>query len=355
MIRLERLLNVVDSHTAGEPTRIVTGGLPPLRATTVAGRRDELRDAHDWIRRTLVLEPRGHDAIVVAFVVPPDEPGADVGVVFANDVGYLGMCGHGAIGVATVLVATGVVPVSGPATPVVLDTPVGRVRTVVATPDGVPQSVTLTNVPAFAHELDVVLPVEGVGKLRVDIAFGGNWFAFVDEADAGVPVEAAHLDALMSRAIAIRAALAEHGHVGRDPVTGATAPIDHVKIVRRIGPREGKALTLCPGRAYDRSPCGTGTSAKLAVLHARGELGVGERFVQRSILDTAFVGTIDSVVGVGDVAAVVPVITGAAYVTAFAQFVVDPNDPLRHGFSVGAPAPESTPPSTPSSSFSPSS
>lgn len=321
-----RVLQVVDSHTAGEPTRVVVAGLPPLRGRTMAELRDELRDEHDAIRRMAVLEPRGYDAVVAAFLLPTPQPEAHAGVVFCNDVGYLGMCGHGAIGVATTLIATGAVPAQEPLTAIRLDTPVGVVAARVRVEHGQVRAVALRNVPSFVERLDAIVPVGGFGKVKADIAYGGNWFAFVDAASLGLRVVRGELDRLMDAAMRIRDALVAHGIRGR-----GGAAVDHVKLwepCHEAGPHGARALTLCPGRAWDRSPCGTGTSAKLAVLHARGELRAGEEIEYRSILDTSFRARILELTRVEGTAAVVPEIQGSAWITAYAQLVLDPRDPL---------------------------
>jgi proline racemase len=331
MTAFRRVLQVVDSHTEAEPTRVVVAGLPRLRAPTVAGQRDELAAEHDELRRIVVLEPRGHDAIVAAYLLPPVTAEADAAVVFCNDAGYLGMCGHGAIGVVTTLLATGAVRATEPETRVRLDTPVGLVTARARVAGGRATSVALRNVPSFADRLDAIVPVDGFGKLKVDVAWGGNWFAFVEAAALGLAVRLDALDALMDAARRIRAALAAAGLRGRDPAGGGEAAIDHVKLwepCAAAGAHGARALTLCPGRAWDRSPCGTGTSAKLALLHARGALPVGGEIEYRSILDTKFRGRILAETRVGDRPAILPEIDGSAWITAFAQLVVEDADPL---------------------------
>jgi proline racemase len=287
----------------------------------------------DHLRRALVLEPRGHDAIAVAFLLPPCTPGTHLGVVFANDAGYLGMCGHGAIGVATVAVATGMVPAVEPFTELRLDTPVGVVPCRVAIDGGKVRSVTITNVPSFLFRQRVIVPVHGFGKVAADIAWGGNWFAFVEAEQMGLAVEKSHLSVLLQAATAVREALVREGVSGRHPEHGEDEIVDHVKL---FGPIDGeehgsKALTLCPGTAYDRSPCGTGTSAKLAVLHGKGELGVGQWFRSQSVLATEFRARIVGETKVGPFQAIVPEITGSAWITGFPTFVLDPDDPCRFG------------------------
>ena len=333
MLQFSQMIQAVDSHTAAEPTRVVTGGLPMVRGETMAAKREELRVHHDALRRALVLEPRGHDAIVLAFLLPPTRDDADLGVVFANDAGYLGMCGHGAIGLATTAVAMGMVPAVEPVTEIALDTPAGLVRCQVAVAGGRPTSVTITNVPSFLYRQRVVVDVHGFGKVAADIAYGGNWFAFVEAEQLGLMVEKSHLSVLMQAAMAIREAMVRDGVRGVHPDTGQEEIVDHVKLFASLdGERAGaRALTLCPGTAYDRSPCGTGTSAKLAVLHAKGELQVGEVFDSESVLGTRFEARVVEETKVGEFAAIVPEITGSAWITSFATFVIDPDDPCRHG------------------------
>jgi proline racemase len=338
MLQFARVIQAVDSHTAGEPTRIVTGGLPSVAGATMADKRAELQRAHDELRRALVLEPRGHDAIVLALLLPPCAPGAHLGVVFANDAGYLGMCGHGAIGVATVAVATGMVAAVEPVTEVVLDTPAGVVACKVAVARGKVQSVAITNVPSFLFRQRVVVPVHGFGKVAADVAYGGNWFAFVEADQLGLTVEKAALPVLMQAATAVREALVREGVRGRHPERGGDELVDHVKLFQALdGDGDGahepgaRALTLCPGTAYDRSPCGTGTSAKLAVLHAKGELVTGQWFTSESVLRTRFRARVLRTAKVGPFDAIVPEVEGSAWITGFPTFVIDPDDPCRFG------------------------
>ena len=336
MLQFARTVQAIDSHTAGEPTRIVTGGLPVVRGATMAEKREALRREHDALRRALVLEPRGHAAIVLAYLLPPCDPAADLGVVFANDAGYLGMCGHGAIGVATVAVATVRVRAVEPATELALDTPAGTVRCRVAVRDGRPRSVALVNVPSFLYRQRAIVPVEGFGKVAADVAWGGNWFAFVEAAQLGLPVDREHLEELMAAAVAVRTALRDAGIHGVHPERGVAEEIDHVKLFAPLDDGEAggpgaRALTLCPGTAYDRSPCGTGTSAKLAVLAAKGELEDFEWFTSESVLGTRFRARIAGRTKIGAVQAVIPEIEGAAWITGFQTFVLDPDDPCVHG------------------------
>ena len=335
MLQFQNAITAVDSHTAGEPTRIITGGLPIVRGETMVEKRATMQRELDWLRRALVLEPRGHEAMVAAFLLPPCDPSAHLGVIFANDVGYLGMCGHGAIGVATVAVAMGMVERQEPETLVTLDTAVGVVQCKVHVAAGKVRNVTITNVPSFLYRQRAIVMVEGFGNIAADIAWGGNWFAFVEAEQLGLRVERQNLAQLMPAAMAVRTALTQHGVYGVHPDRGVDEVVDHVKLFVELDGKDGKgsrSLTLCPGAAYDRSPCGTGTSAKLGVLCAKGELDVGEWMRSESVLGTAFRARAVREVAVGKFTAIVPEVEGSAFVTGLQTFVIDPDDPCRFGF-----------------------
>jgi proline racemase len=306
-------VRVVDSHTEGEPTRVVVDGWPQPAAATMAGRREELRRNHDALRGGVVCEPRGHGAMVGALLTPPVTAGAAAGVIFFNNVGYLGMCGHGLMGVVRTLAHLGVV--SGGT--VTIDTPVGTVGAVLED-DG---AITIRNVPARCHARDVSVMVPGVGRLTGDVAWGGNWF-FITYLP-GVPLELAHLGQLLGASRAILDALAAAGIRGDDG-----AEIDHVELT---APGDGvicdaRCFVLCPGGEYDRSPCGTGTSAKLAALHAAGVLPVGRAFRQQSVTGGTFTGWLAEQEG-----ELVPFVRGRAWITSEAELLFDPSDPFRYG------------------------
>lgn len=307
-------ITVVDSHTEGEPTRVVTSGWPPLEGATMIERRDMLRRRFDHLRSAVVREPRGHDALVGALLTPPLRPGSAAGVIFFNNVGYLGMCGHGLIGVVRTLEFLGRLEPGE----VRIDTPVG---TVCAQLDGA-GAVTIRSVACYVHARDVVVQVRGIGRVVGDIAYGGNWF-FLTELSAP-PVAFAHVDALTRLARAIGAALAEHGLTG-----AAGAEIDHIELSGppSRGDADAKNFVLCPGGEYDRSPCGTGTAAKMACLHARGELAVGAHWRQESVTGSLFTGWLTE-----DGDRLVPHIRGRAFVTGQSTLCFDPGDPFRAGF-----------------------
>jgi proline racemase len=312
-----RSVEVVDSHTEGEPTRVVVSGWPQPDGATMLERREALRRDFDALRRGVVCEPRGHDAIVGALLTPPVHDGSAAGVIFFNDVGYLGMCGHGLIGVTRTLEFLGRM---GPGK-VRIDTPVGTVGAELAA-DG---TVTVQNVPARRHLADVEVDVPGVGRVKGDVAYGGNWF-FIAELDEPA-LELANRAELTRLTTAIRDALIARG------VTGTNgALIDHIELgaAPTRADADSRNFVLCPGAAYDRSPCGTGTSAKMAALHARGVLAVGTKYHQESITGSLFTGWLEERDG-----ELIPFIRGSAYVTSRATLLFDPADPFRFGFPEG--------------------
>ena len=308
-------MRVVDSHTEGEPTRVVIDGWPALQATTMKDRRDELLREHDHLRRAVVCEPRGHAAIVGALLTPPVTPGAAAGIVFFNNGTYLGMCGHGLIGVVRTLQYLGRLE-PGVAT---FDTPVGTVRTELAD-DG---CVTIENVPSRCEKMDVTVNVPGIGKVTGDVAWGGNWF-FITEQDLG-DITLANAPALTRVTQQVQDALDAEGLSLQD--NGFS--IDHIEL---SGPplrldADARNFVLCSGGEYDRSPCGTGTSAKMAALHARGKLEIGQDWRQESVTGSLFTGWLTH----GKNGELIPHIRGTAFVTGEATLHFDPADPFRLG------------------------
>lgn len=307
-------LRVVDSHTAGEPTRVIVAGGPDLGAGSVADQRRRWQEHHDEVRRAVILEPRGSDALVGALLCPSPNGDCATGVIFFNNVGYLGMCGHGAIGVAVTLAYLGRASLGA----MQLDTPVG----VVGVELNAPNEATVENVESYCWRRDVVVAVDGLGTVRGDIAWGGNWFFLVE--DAPVPLDLAHEAVLTRTAKRIKAALASQGVTGADG-----AEIDHMELCGppRTKGAHGRNFVLCPGDAYDRSPCGTGTSARLACLAARGLLAPGEAWVQESVIGSRFTARYRP----GSAGRIVPSITGEAFVCAEATLIRQPADPFRDG------------------------
>jgi len=333
-MRTKRVFHAVDSHTEGMPTRVITGGVGVIPGASMAERRVYFRDHLDHIRRLLMNEPRGHAAMSGAILQPPTRPDADWGVLFIEVSGLLPMCGHGTIGVATVLVETGMVEVVEPVTTVRLEVPAGLVVVDVAVQDGMAMSATLRNVPSYADRLDARVVVPGHGEIRYDLAYGGNFYAIVDLDAYGLPFDRKAkneiLDAGLATMRAINAA-DEPVHPEDDRIRGC----HHVYFTAAGSDAHHSrhAMAIHPGW-FDRSPCGTGTSARMAQLHARGELPLGRDFVNESFIGTRFVGRLLEETAVGGRRAVVPSITGRAWVTGTAQYFLDPRDPFPEGFEL---------------------
>ena len=322
-MRAARYLAAVDSHTEGMPTRVVTGGVGTIPGATMLERKLHFERELDDLRLLLMREPRGHSAMSGAILQPPTREDADWGVLFIEVSGCLPMCGHGTIGVATVLVETGMVEVTEPETVVRLDTPAGLVEARVSVDGGRARTVTIRNVPSFLLERD-----RDVDGLPCDIAFGGNFYALVRAADAGVVVDPARADELIARGLEIMAAV-NAGGAPMHPEDPRISGCRHV--VFHDGNRNATAIH--PGW-LDRSPCGTGTSARMAALHARGELALGEAFVNESVIGTRFTGRLVEETRVGSLAAVIPEITGRAWVTGMGQYLLDAEDPFPAGFAL---------------------
>lgn len=313
MISAQRRIRVIDSHTAGEPTRVVIDGGPDLGDGPLAERLERFRLQHDRFRSAVANEPRGSDPVVGALLCEPSDPTCAAAVVFFNNVGFLGMCGHGTIGLVTTLAHLGRI---GPGTHRI-ETPVGVV-TATLEPSG---EVAVSNVPSYRTRSRVSVDAGGLGQFTGDVAWGGNWFFLVD--DHRETLDLANVERLTNVTWAIREALTSSGITG-----DGGAAIDHVEL---FGPPSGpdahsRNFVLCPGKAYDRSPCGTGTSAKLACLFADGKLDEGSVWRQESIVGSLFEGWVEVVDG-----RIRPTIRGSAYVNAEATLILDERDPFCWG------------------------
>jgi proline racemase len=333
-MRAARYFAAVDSHTEGMPTRVITGGLGALPGASMQERRLYFEEHLDDLRLLLMREPRGHSAMSGAFLQPPTRDDADWGVLFVEVSGCLPMCGHGTIGVATVLVETGMVEVREPETVIRLDTPAGLVEATVSVSGGRAERVRLRNVPAFVSALDGEVEVESLGTVRYDMAFGGNFYALIPAASVGLEPVPARSDELIARGLAIAAAInatALPVHPLDPDIRGCKHVVFHAPGLDGADARNATAIH--PGW-LDRSPCGTGTSARMAALHARGELGLGQKFVNESIIGSRFTGRLLAEVRLGETAAVVPEVSGRAWITATSQYLLDPSDPFPAGFTL---------------------
>lgn len=329
-----RTFDAVDSHTEGMPARVIVGGVGEIPGATMMDKRLHFMEHMDDVRRLLMFEPRGHSAMSGAILQPPTRDDADWGVVYIEVSGCLPMCGHGTIGVATVLVETGRVEVTEPITTIRLDTPAGLVVAEVAVEDGRARAVTIRNVPSFSYGLDLSVDVPGIGRVNYDMAFGGNFYAIVPSEDLGVEFARDNGDEILRRGMQLMAAI----NAADSPVHPADPAIRGCKHVQVVAPgsdakHSRHAMVISPGW-FDRSPCGTGTSARMAQLHARGLMGLGDELVNESFIGTHFIGRIAEETEVAGRPAIVPTITGRAWITGTAQYVLSDDDPFPAGFLV---------------------
>lgn len=328
-----RRIEVVDAHTAGEPLRVILGGFPDLPRGSILDARGEAKALHDGLRRALMWEPRGHADMYGCIVVPPVSPEADFGVLFTHNEGFSTMCGHGIIGVATVAVELGLVEAQGDEARIGIDTPAGRVEARARLQDGRVPSVAFTNVPSFAGVLDRKVDVSGVGSVRYDIAYGGAFYAFVNAADFGLELVPGEHRRLVEVGRAVKAAVVATG----EPVHPEATDLGFLYGTIFVGPphmegHHSRNVCVFADGEVDRSPTGTGVSARLALHHARGELGDGEEIVVESILGTTFTGRALGTARVGPHDAVIPEVEGSARITGRGELLLDPDDPLVEGF-----------------------
>ncbi|WP_246151411.1 proline racemase family protein [Rubripirellula reticaptiva] len=311
-----QIIRVVDSHTEGEPTRVVVDGAPSLRGDDVRQKRDWLKANHDWLRTACLNEPRGNEAMVGALLCDSNLDDCVAGVIFFNNVGYLNSCIHGTIGLAQTLAHLGKIGVGDHG----IETPVGRVTATVHG-DG---TISVRNVRSYRFATDINVVVPGFGHVHGDVAWGGNWF-FLVRSSVPFPVQIENIAQLSAFTLAIRTALTAQAIRGEDD-----GEIDHIEIAddaAGLAHADSKNFVLCPGNAYDRSPCGTGTSAKLACLFADGKLSPGQTWRQAGILETVFLGTIET----ASLGGVVPTIAGRAFINGETNLIIDPLDPFRFG------------------------
>jgi trans-L-3-hydroxyproline dehydratase len=326
-------ITTIDAHTAGEPFRVITGGLPALPGDTILARRRYAREHLDHWRTALMWEPRGHADMYGCIITPPVSPGADIGILFMHNEGYSTMCGHGIIGVTTVVLETGLLPMTAPVTTVRIDAPAGLVTAHARVAEGRVQSVYFHNVPSFVLALGESVDVPGWGRVRYDIAFGGAFYAYVQAAELGLTCNPQDLRPFIEKGSAIKQAIMEqrpithpfeddlsflYGTIFVDPPQGAGAHSRNVCVFA-----EGEV---------DRCPTGTGVSGRLALHYARGEIGLDEPMVVESIIGSRFSGRIVETTTFGPYPAIIPEVEGAAYITGRHEFLIDPDDPLRDGF-----------------------
>jgi proline racemase len=331
-MRARRVFHAVDSHTEGMPTRVIVGGVGVLPGATMAERRMHMINEGDELRTLLMYEPRGHSAMSGAILQPPTRADADWGVVFIEVSGCLPMCGHGTIGVATVLVETGMVEVTEPVTTIRLDVPAGLVEVQVEVKDGRAKSVTIRNVASYVVGLGRTVDIPGIGEVTYDLAFGGNFYAIVPVERLGIAFERSEKQRMLEVSLAMMDAI-NATDLPVHPLDPGIRECHHVYLEApgSTAQHSRHAMAIHPGW-FDRSPCGTGTSARMAQLHARGELALHTDFVNESFIGTRFTGRLVEETTVGAYPAVIPTVTGRAWITGTAQYILDPDDPFPAGF-----------------------
>jgi len=326
-------IKTIDLHTEGEPLRVIVDGFPDLPGETILARRRYAMENLDHLRTALMWEPRGHSDMYGCLLTPPVTQEADIGVLFMHNEGFSTMCGHGIIGLATVALETGLLPVSENETTIKIDTPAGLVTAHARVSNGRVRSVSFHNVPSFVFALDKMIEVPGIGKVCCDIAFGGAFYAYVKAADVGLTCSPDAYRTLIEKGMAVKRAVMESvliAHPFEEDMSFLYGTIF-------VGPPHGEGVdsrNVCifAEGEVDRSPTGTGVSGRLAILHARNELSPGQPIVIESIIGSRFTGRIVKTTTFGSYSAVVPEVEGSAYITGRHEFLIDPEDPLKNGF-----------------------
>jgi proline racemase len=328
-------VRTVDAHAEGEPLRVILDGFPLPEGTTVPERRRSARERTDWLRRALMFEPRGHADMYGCLVMPPVTQDAELSVLFLHNAGFSTMCGHGVIAVATVLLETGVRPAVTPETPLAIDTPAGLVRATAMVRNGRVEEVRFRNVPSFVLSLDAEVDVPGVGRVTYDLAYGGAFYAFVDAGEVGIRLEPDRVGRLIEAGRAIKRAVAERAPIEHpdDPDLGFLYGTIFTGPAKTAG-RHSRHVCVFADGEVDRSPTGTGVSARLAILRARGEIEVDSEIEIESVIGSRFTGRVVDETRVGPHSAIVPEVGGRAFITGRHEFLLDPRDPWREGFLI---------------------
>ena len=333
-MKFTNTLFVVDTHTKGEPTRIILSGFPKLKGDTLYDKRKFMQEKFDHLRTSTLLEPRGHDNQFGALVLQTDNGSADYALIFMDNRGYLDMCGHATIGVTTALIELGIIEPTEPYTEITYETVAGLVEVKALIKDGLIVEVSLVDVPSFylgAFEVKI----DGGKPIPVDVAYGGNFYMITDASNLNTRVRIGYIDELIRKGIMLRDEAARQIDVHHPDAPGVPQEIGLAMITDEPELREsdGKNIVVFGNGQFDRSPCGTGTAARLSMLYSKGLFGVGETFIHESIINTSFRARILQTTKVGPYDAVVPEITGRAFITQIAHVIIDPDDPLKNGFS----------------------
>lgn len=337
MIKFDRVITAIDAHTAGEPLRIITSGLPPIKGNTMLEKRQYMLDHYDNIRKMLMLEPRGHSGMYGCIITPPVTKDGDFGVLFTHNEGLSTMCGHGIIGVTKVVLETGMMDCEDGEKIVKIDAPAGRIVAHAIVKDKKVQSVNFENVPSFVFAENAKVNVDGIGEIVVDVVFGGAFYVFVEAKKLGLTVKPENIEMLIKKGMEIKYKIMDSMNIvhplekGLNGIYGTiiTEPleIEGNNIV-------SKNVCIFADGQVDRSPCGTGTAARIALLNRKGLMKKGMTLFNKSIIDTEFEGRILSLTHISDFDGVIPSIGGTAHIMGFNQLVLEPDDPLPEGFRV---------------------
>ncbi len=338
MPQFERIIGTVDAHAAGEPLRVIVSGLPPIPGTTMLDRRRFMKENYDCLRKLLMLEPRGHAGMYGCVVTPPATDDGDFGVLFLHNEGYSTMCGHGIIAVTKVMIEMGMISPPDGGDEIRIDSPAGRIAARAHMKNGRVERVSFTNVPSFVHTQNLMVPVDGVGEIPADIAFGGAFYAFVDAEHLGITLDLEYLPQLVDTGMAIKYQVMDMMDVVHPTEPGLrgiygtiiTGPVSADQDANLVS----RNLTVFADAQVDRSPTGTGTAARIALLHRKGLLPSGAILKNHSIINTVFEGRMMDSTIVGTLEAVIPEISGSAHITAMSQFVLEPGDPSPEGFRI---------------------
>ena len=336
MLKFKYMIDIIDGHTAGEPVRLVTAGLPQIRGRSMLERMNYFRENYDGLRKMILREPRGHNDMYGAVLQPPVTDDGDMGLFFIYNGGVSTMCGHATIGAVKMAVDTGIVAVPDDGVSVIkVDTPAGRVTAAADVHGGRAVSVAFTNVPSFVYEDGIRVPVKGIGEVEVAVAYGGAFMCFVEEEKLGLKVLPENRAQIAARAVEIKDWLNENvdiRHPQNPGIKGIYGTLVTSPVEKREGGYESRNVCVVGEGAVDRSPCGVGTSARMALLIARGQMDKKDDFYSTSILGTEFVGSVAASEDVCGKEAIIPQIKGSAYISGFNKLVLDPSDPLPEGF-----------------------
>jgi len=326
-------ITAIDAHTGGEPFRVIVDGFPELKGNTILEKRRYARENFDHLRTALMWEPRGHADMYGCILTPPVSSGADFGILFIHNEGFSTMCGHGIIGITTVVLETGMMPMNSPVTTIKIDSPAGVITAFAHIEDNHVKNVSFRNVPSFVSELDAEVDVPGLGRVRYDLAFGGGFYAYVNAQDVGVTCSPDHFRLLIEKGMAIKNAVMQSRSVDHpfEKDLGFLYGTIFIGPPTQPGSHSRNVCIFADGEV-DRSPTGTGVSGRLAIHHRRGEIKMNESIVVESIIGSLFSGRVVEEVSFGPYAAIIPEVTGEAHITGRNELWINPADPLNDGF-----------------------